>query len=973
MLGWIVYFVVIVLLCTIICYQLYSDRNRISETEGARLLHNAQMIETNISFQINSTYQALLGIRNDPTYWTKNIGQPSARLKTLIDAMPSIRTINILDGLGNVLTSGRPELVGQNFGTRYYFTTALALPDKNVLVISPPFVTSLGVWFMNIALAIEGPDRGLAHVISATIDPIYINILLESVLYSPDMWVSLNHIDGLRYLMMPNRPNQSGLYLDRPGSFFARYKESGMLDVILTGHSLSTGEDLMVGMTTLHPRKAPINKTLIIQASRRLDAIYRDWWAVVEKEAALFLLLIITSFMGLIIIFRRQRAVAALTANYTKSLIEARETAEVTAVALEESEASFRLMFHDAPDAYLIMDLKDGHIHACNRAAERMLRGTCEQIIGRTPDQLSPQMQPDGRTSQESVPEKICGALEKGYCRFEWIHRRLDGDDFWVDVTISLGTYQRQKVMFVAWREIGEIIAAKNAAEAASRTKSAFLAMMSHELRTPMTGVIGMADFMSGTQLDSDQRTYLDTMRASAKTLLTVLNDILDYSKVDAGQMILEAVVFDAVPLVGETVRLFWPKAEENACSLTVDCGGIDRLVVRGDPTRIKQVLGNLVGNAIKFTHSGRIMIRLRYETIDERLKLLFEIEDTGIGISEADQNRLFQPFAQIDAATNRKFGGTGLGLAISKKLVELMGGEIGVSSHLTRGSTFYFTCFVDTAQSDEIETDVQKPTDVPPLRILLAEDNPINRLIVKTGLEQRNHQVTVVEDGVQAYEAAASQHFDMILMDMQMPTMDGAEATRRIRTLSNPFCDIPIIALTADVLTENRANYMEAGLSDFLTKPIEWPEFDRVIARHHPAISGVDERDKCNRGGKQAYTISSYSSVSFIDSERFATIREMMGDDDLRQLLAELRQYDATIIERVHHHVQDGSLENIHRIAHEVKGMFSNLGAVRVVTIARDLQATETIDAACDLAPNFEATIKETVAALEKEMALMY
>ena len=823
---------------------------------------------------------------------------------------------------------------------------------------------------MNIALAIEGPDRGPAQVISATVDPNYINLLLESVLYASDMWVSLNHIDGLRYLMMPNRPNQSGLYLDRPGSFFARYKENGTQDVILTGHSLSTGEDLMVGMTTLHPRKAPINKTLIIQASRRLDAIYRDWWNVVEKETALFLLLVITSFIGLIIIFRRQRAVAALTANYTKSLIEARETAEVTAVALEESEASFRLMFHDAPDAYLIMDLKDGHIHACNRAAERMLRGTCEQIIGRRPDQLSPLLQPDGRTSVESVPEKILAALEKGYHRFEWVHRRLNGDDFWADVTISLGTYQRQKVMFVAWREIGEIIAAKNAAEAASRTKSTFLAMMSHELRTPMTGVIGMADFMSETQLDPDQRTYLDTMRASAKTLLTVLNDILDYSKVDAGRMTLEAVAFDAVPLVAEIVRLFWPKAVENDCSLTVNYDGMDRLIVRGDPTRIKQVLGNLVGNAVKFTHSGRIMVRLRCEAVDKRLRLLFEIEDTGIGIPEAERNRLFQPFTQIDAATNRKFGGTGLGLAISKKLVEMMGGEIDVRSSLTHGSTFYFTCLVDAAQEDEIVTVAKRPTDVPPLRVLLAEDNPINRLIVKTGLDQRKHQVTVVENGVEAYEAAAGSHFDLILMDMQMPTMDGAEATRRIRALPKPMCDIPIIALTADVLTEHRANYMEAGLSDFLSKPIEWPEFDRVIARHHPAFSGAGELDEYNRGSQRADSIASYSDLPFIDVGRFAIIREMMGDDDMRQLLAELTQYDAAIIERVHRHEQDSSLENIHRIAHEVKGMFSNLGAIRVVNVAKDLQATETIEAARFLTPSLDAAIKNTVSALEKEMA---
>ncbi|CAK0765305.1 two-component system, sensor histidine kinase [Gammaproteobacteria bacterium] len=365
------------------------------------------------------------------------------------------------------------------------------------------------------------------------------------------------------------------------------------------------------------------------------------------------------------------------------------------------------------------------------------------------------------------------------------------------------------------------LVEARKAAEAASHAKSAFLAMMSHELRTPMTGVIGMADFLSGTPLNEDQRLYIDTMRSSARTLLTVLNDILDYSKIDAGRLLIDHVAFDAVTLAAEAVRLFWPKAEENADSLGLDTDGLTTLFVKGDPIRIKQVLGNLISNAIKFTKNGKVMVRLRYREADNYLHLLFEVEDTGIGISPSDLGCLFLPFSQANVGATRKFGGTGLGLAISKHLVELMGGEISVTSQPGWGSLFRFSCLVEHAGPEDFATDPQQVLDVRPMTILLAEDNPINRMIVKIGLEQRHHRVTMVENGAQAYEAAAKQQFDLILMDMQMPVMDGAEATRLIRTLPLPFSKVPIVALTADTLTEHRVAYMEAGLTDFVAKPI--------------------------------------------------------------------------------------------------------------------------------------------------------
>ena len=372
-------------------------------------------------------------------------------------------------------------------------------------------------------------------------------------------------------------------------------------------------------------------------------------------------------------------------------------------------------------------------------------------------------------------------------------------------------------------------------AEVANRAKSSFLAMMSHEIRTPITGVIGMADLLALTKLDAVQRSYLDTMQSSAKILLTVLNDILDYSKIEADRLTLDRVCFDAVAVAAETARLFGPQADQNGCVLTLDTGAAERVLVIGDPTRVRQVLGNLVSNAVKFTLNGTIAIRLRQEQAGDGPHLRFEVENSGIGLSTEDIGRLFKPFAQADAGTTRQFGGTGLGLAISKRLVELMNGDIGASGRPGEGALFWFTFPAPTGDKADLPATRFPGPGVQSLQILVAEDNTINGMIVKLGLEQRGHQVTLVKDGRQAVEAAAAGQYDIILMDMQMPVMDGIEATRRIRALSARLRDVPMVALTADAVSEHRAADMQAGLNDFLTKPIDWHELDAILARHDP------------------------------------------------------------------------------------------------------------------------------------------
>jgi PAS domain S-box-containing protein len=380
---------------------------------------------------------------------------------------------------------------------------------------------------------------------------------------------------------------------------------------------------------------------------------------------------------------------------------------------------------------------------------------------------------------------------------------------------------------------------ARDAAESASRAKSRFLAVMSHELRTPMTGVIGMIDLLHQTPLSPDQERYLGTLRSSADSLLVVLNDILDFSKIEAGQLTLEDIPLKVPGLMEDAIRLFAPTAAQKGVELRCPPPAFPVPDVTGDPTRLRQVLMNLVGNAVKFTRSGHITLRLTGAETEEKryLRLRFEVADTGVGIDPALRPILFEAFTQADASTTRKFGGTGLGLAICKRLVGMMGGSIGVESEVGRGSTFWFTVRVALAApvalpapagSGEAAADGAGGNTI---RLLLAEDNQVNRLLIVTMLQRMGHSVTAVNNGVEAVAAAAAARYDVILMDMQMPEMDGDTAAAAIRAQDGPCARVPIIALTADVMPEERARRMLSRLFDeYVTKPIDWPRLNGVV-----------------------------------------------------------------------------------------------------------------------------------------------
>ncbi|TDQ84018.1 two-component system sensor histidine kinase BarA [Dongia mobilis] len=394
-------------------------------------------------------------------------------------------------------------------------------------------------------------------------------------------------------------------------------------------------------------------------------------------------------------------------------------------------------------------------------------------------------------------------------------------------------------------RELAEanelLLRARDAADKANRTKSDFLASMSHEIRTPMNGVIGMVHLLKNSPLTPDQHDKLSTLESSAKGLLSLLDDILDISKIEAGRLDLNLAPFSMHDLIADLVALWRPSALSKKLSLDFE---IDRQVppvLIGDSSRIGQVLANFLGNAVKFTHQGGIRLKVAATPLaGGRHAVTFAVLDSGIGIAPEVQPRLFQKFSQADASMTRRYGGTGLGLAICRELTQLMGGEVGVQSEPGKGSTFWMRLELQVADElvasrdelDMADRSLLRQVGTRKLSLLVAEDNVINQKVICALLEAAGHTTALAADGNEAVAAVQHSRFDAVLMDVQMPKMDGIMATRQIRSLGGTYADLPIIALTANAMTGDRERYLAAGMNDYVSKPIEPEKLSLALRR---------------------------------------------------------------------------------------------------------------------------------------------
>ncbi len=612
----------------------------------------------------------------------------------------------------------------------------------------------------------------------------------------------------------------------------------------------------------------------------------------------------------------------------------------------------YRSLVQAAPEVIFSLAIEDGSLTSLNPAFERLTGWVADDWIGKPFTSLS--HPDDAPKAIANIHSAILGETPQP---FELRILTRSGADRSAEFVVTPHREGERivRVLGIA-RDITErkkfehaLRTAKEAAEAASQAKSEFLANMSHEIRTPMNGLIGMTGLLLDTPLDTPQQDYVESIRSSCDTLLTLINDILDFSKIESGRLELEYQPFSVRGCVEDSMALVAAKAAEQGLELGFSIAPDCPEVIVGDVTRVRQILVNLLSNSVKFTRRGEVTVEVTSQrSAAQRYELELAVIDTGVGISEDRVDHIFESFSQADASTTRRFGGTGLGLAISKHLAEMMGGRIWADSVLGEGSTFRFT--LQARRADDETCEPQRPErrvhaatalDASfarrlPLRILVADDNAINQKVAQLILEKMGYRSDLAGNGLEVLQALARQRYDVVLMDVQMPELDGLEATRRIRREQDPEERPHIIAVTAGAMRGDREKCLAAGMDDYIPKPVQALELQAALQR----LGGIEPAPlpAVEDGTPPAEPERTAAEPPGLELEVISNLYQLRPAvvADLVHNFLSSAAHRVSLIRKAVGTADDQALR---RAAHSLKGSSGTMGAHRMAELCAELE----------------------------------
>ncbi|WP_454774705.1 ATP-binding protein [Janthinobacterium tructae] len=855
---WLFLLLGLLLVAAALAYAHLAEAARHDAAERERLSVLTALLAKNIEVDLAATNLVLGGVIRD--YLGAGAAADSGRalprrLAALVDAMPGVRTMLVIDAKGKPIATNIPELADQDFSRRSYFQTVRDAPDARMLYISAPFLSYKGDLVITAARMVQDQQGRFAGVVLATLDPEYFTAKFRTAMYAPDVWAVVLHGDGRQFLNYPARAANGG-NVNVPGSFLRRFRDSGYQAGVLSGVKIAgAAAPRIMAMATIAPPALHMDRAIIIGLSREEAAIA----APLRRQALVYVVCFGTlALAGASLLFwsqRRRRQQAAWQAE--------QETERQAMQAVSDSETRFRTLIEDAPVAIAI--LRHGRFIYSNPRYRRLHGYSFEDDLNGLPwsAMISAQSQAALATNEalieaDSPSEQVFEAIGLGKQGipvpvFKTTTRVMlkDGPATLIFAQDISAQKQAEEAMLLA----------RDAAEAANRSKAEFLANMSHEIRSPLNAILGMAWLLERGNLDGEGLEMTRKIRAAGQSLLGIINDVLDVSKIEAGHMSIEQAPFRLAEVIEKIAASMGVAAHDKPIEVRIGSlpDGVDQVL--GDALRLEQVLVNLTSNAIKFTAQGTVELLTSLESRDgDAAMLRFSVRDTGIGIAPEVQETIFSAFSQADTSTTRRFGGTGLGLTICRQLVNLMGGSLRLQSRQGQGSEFSFTVPLQllpagplsspdmqalladaNADAREAVAAVAQDPGTPEehvlagVRVLVVDDSEINRDVVNHILCDQGAVPSFACDGRQALDwlLAHPADVDIVLMDVQMPVMDGLQATRALRQLPQ-FQDLPVVALTAGAFQTQRTAALEAGVNHFISKPFDVPQTIALIARAH-------------------------------------------------------------------------------------------------------------------------------------------